>query len=95
MRAHEAAGSGQPLAQRERLRKVAAGKSVRWRESLVLLLGMMQFFLGGASLLVLGASAGSILLLATGALSVALAIWLILNARIDAIWAFVNSSKPT
>jgi len=95
MRANEVAGSGLSLAQRERLRSVASGKSVRWREWLILLLGMMQFFLGGAALLVLGASAVSILPLAMGALFVALAIWLILNARIDAIWEFVNSGKPT
>lgn len=95
MRAHEQAGSGQSLAQRERLRKVAAGKSVRWRELLILLLGMMQFFLGATALVFLGASAASILPLAMGVLFVALASWIILNARIDAIWQFVNSGRPT
>jgi hypothetical protein len=94
MRTCEVPGSGQALARRERLRKVASGKSVQWREATILLLGALQFFLGALALLVLGASTSSIVLLATGVLSSALALWLVLNARIDAIWALVNSDKP-
>ena len=95
MRMHELAGSGQSLAQRERLLKAATGKWVGWREMTVLLLGALQFLLGAAALLVLGPSAASILPLATGAIFVALAIWLILNARIDALLELVNTGTPT
>lgn len=94
MHTDDVSGFGQELAQRERLGKVASGKSVRWRETTVLLLGAAQFFLGATALLVLGASTTSIILLAIGVLSIALAIGMILNARIDAVWAFVNSGNP-
>ena len=95
MGTYEVSDSGQRLAQQERLRKVASGKSIRWRELLLLLLGVMQFFLGALALLVLGAGASSIFLLASGGLFIALAIWQVLNARIDAIWEVVNSARPS
>ena len=95
MHAYKVPGSGCRLTDRERLWKTASGKSVRWREMTLLLLGALQFFLGAATLLILGASAVSILPLASGVLFVALAIWLIVNARIDAIWEFVSSGKAS
>lgn len=94
MQANEAPGSAKHSADRERLWKVASGKAVRWREMTVLILGALQFLLGLVSLLVLGASATPILSLASGVFFVAVAILLILNARIDAVWELVRSGKP-
>lgn len=93
MRTNEVSNSVQPLAQRERLQKVASGESVRWRELLLLLLGVSQFFLGALALVVLGPGVSSVFLLASGVLFVALAIWQVLNARIDTIWEVVSSTK--
>ena len=95
MHAYPVPGPRDKLADRERLWKVASGKSIRWREMTILLLGGLQFFLGAVALLVLGVSPASILPLATGALFVALGIWQILNARIDAVWELVRSDRPT
>lgn len=94
MHANEALGSAKYSADRERLWKVASGKAVRWREMTVLILGALEFLLGGVALLVVGASATPILLLASGVFFVAVAIWLILNARIDAVWELVRSGEP-
>lgn len=93
MHAHGVTGSRQTLAEIERLREVASGNSVRWREMTMLLLGWLQFLLGALVLVVIGASTSSIFLLAVGVLFLVIAYSQILNARIDAIWALVNSDR--
>ena len=93
MHEHGVTGARPTLAELERLRQVASGKSVRWREMGILLLGWLAFLLGALALVFLGASTSSILLLAVGVLSLVIAFSQILTARIDAIWKFVNSDK--
>jgi hypothetical protein len=78
------------LSKQQRLWKAASGKSPRWADVLMVILGVLQFGIGVLGVISDG-DPDSIVILAIGALLVCFSLWRIQESRIDAIHELLRS----
>lgn len=84
--------AGKRLAKEQKLWKAASGRSLRWPDVLMAVLGVLQFSIGAFGVISDG-DRSSIVTLAFGVMFVCFALWRLQESRIDALYRLVGSLR--